>query len=514
MIDPNDPGTMDLVAACQEPLSNKERQRRFRARQRKEREAGKRVKLELKAPELAVLSVALAEFRERWTKTSKAKAADSLLPRLPLPNLAEVFPGDSAWLPDIGQQSGDWRDEPGTNAFLVDSIGLRSPLMFRQTPIGQPEVDALVFPGDTVWTSYGSGPYVVKQVAAHECRGMRCFTLVLLDLGADEGRRRKNKREPDGWINDVVAVDGRLLKLFANNQDEVFVARTALAGGFVELDEAEAVRAECRRITRVSATGYDCAYAGRPPLEPSFDELALKLLSHKDRTLLEWARRNEQLVRETPADQAYPVDPEKRNLLGQALNDLHDLNGRYQVLLDQALELYELVDLRRYTPRLSSPASFLAGYKRDSESYATLKATEGGKAAANRFAAIGRPNEFAQLRQENPGEQLNKLYALMAAKPFLADVESPELVKARAEVERLQAALQQIAAEVAGTPNTAPARSEPALVDRLRAQVQGLQKQNATEIADRARAFDAVAVLQARLRKAGLPHDYRALPGE
>ena len=48
----------------------------------------------------------------------------------------------------------------------------------------------------------------------------------------------------------------------------------------------------------------------------------------------------------------------------------------------------------------------------------------------------------------------------------------------------------------------------------LRAEVEGLKSQNAAEIADRAKAFDAVAVLTARLKAAGLPTDYRKQPGE
>lgn len=49
---------------------------------------------------------------------------------------------------------------------------------------------------------------------------------------------------------------------------------------------------------------------------------------------------------------------------------------------------------------------------------------------------------------------------------------------------------------------------------RLRAEIVGLQRQNALEIADRGKAFDAVAVLQERLKKAGLVFDYRKQPGE
>lgn len=85
----------------------------------------------------------------------------------------------------------------------------------------------------------------------------------------------------------------------------------------------------------------------------------------------------------------------------------------------------------------------------------------------------------------------------------------------RTEIKRLQEALQQIAQEVAGAPAGQAAAATPSNVEaKLREQIAGLQDQNAMEIADRGRAFDAVEVLQARLKKAGLPHDYRKQPGE
>lgn len=46
------------------------------------------------------------------------------------------------------------------------------------------------------------------------------------------------------------------------------------------------------------------------------------------------------------------------------------------------------------------------------------------------------------------------------------------------------------------------------------AAIKRLEEQNAVEVADRAKAFDAVAVLTARLKAAGLSTDYRRQPGE
>lgn len=488
MIDPHDPGTLDLVAACQQPLDGKTRARRHREKKKQEKAAGLRAALDLKAPELAVLGVALSEFRKRWERCpSKAQAADALLPRLPMPDLQAVFPGDSAWLPDALQRGATFADWPAISSYQA-GLGYLDLQQYRQTPLGQPEVDSLVFPGDTVWTSYSTGPYVVREVSSYDCQGMRCFTLVLVDLGDETPHKRK--REAYSWINEVVAVDGRLLKLFANSFDEVFIARRELASGYIEGSEADAVRAECRRILAQSQALWSGEPAGLKPVPPSFDELVLKLLPFKDRQLLEWARRNEQQARDTPPDEAYPGNSKKRSLLGLALTDKHELNGRYQVLLEQALELYELVDLGQHTPRLSTPATFLREYKRHSEGYAIKAATEGAEWTRKRFKGFGKASA--------PGVDPAEL--------------AKELAAQRAENQRLQEALQQIAQEVSGAAVAKPAPSK--IEDQLRQEIAGLRKWNAIEIADRAEAFDAVAVLQARLKKAGLPHDYRRQPGE
>jgi hypothetical protein len=88
------------------------------------------------------------------------------------------------------------------------------------------------------------------------------------------------------------------------------------------------------------------------------------------------------------------------------------------------------------------------------------------------------------------------------------------LAQGEGEIQRLQAALQAIAAEVGGAPVAVTPAAPNDLVATLRSEITGLQKWNAQEVAERGKAFDAVAVLQARLQKAGLPHDYRRQPGE
>lgn len=80
------------------------------------------------------------------------------------------------------------------------------------------------------------------------------------------------------------------------------------------------------------------------------------------------------------------------------------------------------------------------------------------------------------------------------------------------ENQRLREAMQQIALEVTGSP--AAVLSTNNVEAQLREQIAGLQRQNALEVADRGKAFEAVAVLQERLKKAGLVFDYRKQPGE
>ncbi len=83
----------------------------------------------------------------------------------------------------------------------------------------------------------------------------------------------------------------------------------------------------------------------------------------------------------------------------------------------------------------------------------------------------------------------------------------------QANNQELKAALQQVAQEVGAAPTVAtPAPNQ--VEAKLREEIAGLRELNATEVADRARAFDAVAVLQERLKKAGLVSDYRRQPGE
>lgn len=83
----------------------------------------------------------------------------------------------------------------------------------------------------------------------------------------------------------------------------------------------------------------------------------------------------------------------------------------------------------------------------------------------------------------------------------------------------LKAGLQEIAAELAGAPvaPVKPAADVAALqaeIERLRAKLDKQHTENLFTIAEQGKAATAVSRLQRRLEAAGLPNDYRALPGE
>lgn len=110
------------------------------------------------------------------------------------------------------------------NSYIADLNGSRvTPDMLRK-PSGI-ELTQLIRPGIVVKTSYGSGPYIVESVHRHEIYGHEEYSLILSGLN--------NKRRKDGtahrgdssyyYLNELVAVDGRILHLFVANKNEVFI---------------------------------------------------------------------------------------------------------------------------------------------------------------------------------------------------------------------------------------------------------------------------------------------------
>ena len=116
---------------------------------------------------------------------------------------------------------------PGGEKVIAKSIDERTAVLpdgtrLRKTPKGQPTVADLVKSGALIRTSYGTGGKVIR-VVKYELYGLPVYTIVYVDPGAKPPFRSENLR----WINECVAQDGRILKLFEANTDEVVVEREA-----------------------------------------------------------------------------------------------------------------------------------------------------------------------------------------------------------------------------------------------------------------------------------------------
>lgn len=118
---------------------------------------------------------------------------------------------------------GEAAQRPAHSLYNV-ALGEYDPGHYRSTPSGAPDVAAIIRPGMSVQTSYGTGgtvvsvdgPYVYR---APDGREFPHFTIVYV-LADRFGRHGDGDRR---WINECVAVKGRILKLFEANQDEVFI---------------------------------------------------------------------------------------------------------------------------------------------------------------------------------------------------------------------------------------------------------------------------------------------------
>lgn len=102
--------------------------------------------------------------------------------------------------------------------------GSHDPGNYRSTPLGAPDVAALVRPGMLVRTSYGTGGAVVSVNGPHvyvapDGREYPHFTIVYVPPDRYSGYTERDLR----WINECVAVHGRILMLFEANEDEVFI---------------------------------------------------------------------------------------------------------------------------------------------------------------------------------------------------------------------------------------------------------------------------------------------------
>ena len=106
---------------------------------------------------------------------------------------------------------------------------------YRVTPPGEPKVPDLVRPGMRVRTSYDTGgtvahvkgPYTYAALVTLAREGYRLTyrrrfqTYTIIYVPPD--RYGVHSERDFHWLNEIVAVGGRLLKLFEANPDEVFI---------------------------------------------------------------------------------------------------------------------------------------------------------------------------------------------------------------------------------------------------------------------------------------------------
>jgi len=110
------------------------------------------------------------------------------------------------------------------NSLFSAGLGAHDPECYRTTPVGAPDVAALVGPGMSIRTSYGTGGIVVEVTGpmihvASDGREYPHFTIVYVP----PDRFGRHSASDHRWINECVAAGGRILMLLEANTDEVFV---------------------------------------------------------------------------------------------------------------------------------------------------------------------------------------------------------------------------------------------------------------------------------------------------
>lgn len=122
---------------------------------------------------------------------------------------------------------------PSTLGFPVelkeDSAILLDGTVLRRTPKGEPVVKDLVGIGDEIGTNYGlkTPCGIVESVTSCTCHGLPVYSITYTPLDAKRTKDGKPAKAALCWINELVAQNGKILKLFSNSSDEVFVISKA-----------------------------------------------------------------------------------------------------------------------------------------------------------------------------------------------------------------------------------------------------------------------------------------------
>ena len=96
--------------------------------------------------------------------------------------------------------------------------------MIRQTPTNQLTVSDIVSYGDICKTNYGTVGRVIK-VCPTGFSDYSAHTIIYVTPEVWKTQKRFKVCDYH-WINELVAVNERILKLYENNKDEVFIEKT------------------------------------------------------------------------------------------------------------------------------------------------------------------------------------------------------------------------------------------------------------------------------------------------
>jgi hypothetical protein len=99
------------------------------------------------------------------------------------------------------------------NSYIADLNGYRVTQDMLRHPSGT-KLTELIMPGTVLRTSYGIGIYTVKKVLPQEDYGVQTYSLVCRNPYGGSG---------DYYLNELVAVDGKILKLFLASDEEFFI---------------------------------------------------------------------------------------------------------------------------------------------------------------------------------------------------------------------------------------------------------------------------------------------------
>lgn len=179
-------------------------------------------------PDVAAL-VAAGEIRVTTGRRGRILAPGIAMLEQLSGEAAEEAASEAAQIPAMAKLP---LDRQARNSYVRDVVGsadLQNAPHDYRSPSG-PAIGELVPPGTIVRTNYNTGPDVVVSLNGpffYEPREGGRYEHWSLNLAtpAEVERAAAKKRKPkaDAWINECVAVDGRILKLFLANTDEVLV---------------------------------------------------------------------------------------------------------------------------------------------------------------------------------------------------------------------------------------------------------------------------------------------------